>query len=495
MQITTQPSIRKAHVDPLASFLGPSFQDPKALSLAKQQVDSRSYSREQLAAILENYNKQIGNDAAALENIRKFAQPQSYCAMTGQQLGMMGGPIYTILKGISCLLVARETGAVPIFWLATEDHDISEIDHTFLIDNLGNLKKFHLSLPRNKVAVEDVKLTLRNIDEIKAFWSYLGIGPIALPSAGDLYSESMIRILIHLFAGTGMVFLEPKLLRSLSKPFFTREIEECQAIQEVLKETTMRLENDGGHPTIKVGDATNLFFKDRFQKRQKLRFDGKVFSAGSKSFALDELLEIAGSVPQFFSCNVAARPVLQNTLLPVIAYIAGPSELEYHRQLGDYHKFHGTVIPCIVPRLSATLIPPYAASILDACHLKPWNEIPRHWPDLMPELEEGGKSMKIEWLESAKRNFGADLPVSALESYIKYGARKILYRVCRRRLHRKGLSGNALHLLRNLIRPHNKPQERILNWWGFQAGTNENLIHKSLNILSWNSQSHHYLYL
>lgn len=448
MQVRTQPENKQANEDRFASFLGVSFKDPKALALAKAQVDIHSYPRDQLAAILEKYNKQIGNDETALVNARKLAQPGSYCVVTGQQLGMMGGPIYTILKGISCLLAAREAGAVPVFWLATEDHDIPEIDHTYLIDNLGNFKQFRVSLPRDGSAVEDIRLTPKNIDEIKSFWEHLEMGPVALPSAGDLYSTSMMEILVRLFAGTGMVFLEPKLLRPLSRPFFIREIKECQAIQEVLKETTLRLENAGGHPAIKVGEATSLFYKDKSQKRRKLRFDGEVFIAGSEHFTMEELLAKVESDPQLFSCNVAARPVLQNSLLPVIAYVAGPAELEYHHQLGDYHKFHGINMPCIIPRISATFIPPSAAAILEACHLEPWNDIPLHWTDIIPQPKDVSE-----------------------------------------------LPGNGLHLLRNLIHPHNKPQERLLNWWGFQTQTNENLLQECLDKLSWNSASHYYLYL
>lgn len=439
MQVTTQPSNQMIHEDPLASFLGMSFQDPKAIDLAKKQVDRQSYPRNQLVEILEEYNRQIGNDALALNNVKKLGESGNYCVVTGQQLGMMGGPIYTILKGISCLLVAKETGAVPIFWLATEDHDIPEIDNTYLIDTQGNFKQFHLSLPRQGLAVEDLKLTSKNIHEIKAFWSHLGVDPIALPSAGDLYSKSMIEILRHLFAGTGMVFLEPKLLRALSKPFFAKELKECVAIQRLLEATTERLVKAGGHPVIKVGEATNLFFKDKFQKRQKLRFDGNIFTAGTESFTLNELLVKVENEPHSFSCNVAARPVLQNALLPVMAYIAGPSEVEYHRQLADYHQFHGAAMPCLIPRISATLIPANAATILEACHLEPWNEIPVHMPALM--------------------------------------------------------LGNGLHILRNLIHPHNKQQERVLNWWGFQANNSENLVHECLSKLSWKSQYHYYLYL
>src|ERR1700722_14421158 len=98
----------------------------------------RNYPRSQLHHLLKEYNQTIGNDQPALENAERILQSETACVITGQQLGMMGGPSYTILKGISCLLFACKINAIPIFWLATEDHDISEIDHTYLLDSLGN---------------------------------------------------------------------------------------------------------------------------------------------------------------------------------------------------------------------------------------------------------------------------------------------------------------------------------------------------------------------
>jgi bacillithiol synthase len=479
----------------LLSFLGASYRDSRAFTKAKETVWQHSYPREVLADILEVYNQELGNDSFAIDNARKLALPTSCCVVTGQQLGMMGGPIYTILKGISCLLVAKHTDAVPVFWLATEDHDVAEIDHTYCIYPLGNLKKFQLSLPRDNTFVEDIKLTSKNIEEIKAFWDYLGTDSPVEVKIGDSYSRTMTQVLMRLFAGTGMVFLEPKLLRPLAIPFFKREIKECQEIQEVLKETTKRFEAAGGGAIIRVGEPTNLFLKNQQGKRIKIRWKDDAFVVGSMSYSLDEMLTKIEKEPQSFSCNVAARPVLQNTLLPVIAYVAGPAEASYHCQLKDYHHFHGTAMPVIVPRLSATLIPPYAASILEACQLKPWDNIPHHWMDVMPHLDEGQELMIAEWLKSAHHFFGEDLSLDALERYVKLGARKLVHRICKKRLERKGLSSNGLHLLNNLIHPHHLPQERVLNWWGFQANFQENILQLCLKKFSWDETSDYYLYL
>lgn len=440
MRVEQSPLKPNVSVASLAPFLGLSYLDPQAFDLAKKQVDRQrdNYPRESLATILREYNQLIGNDSPALENIKKIGEPNSYCVVTGQQLGMMGGPLYTILKGISCLLIAKQTGAIPVFWLATEDHDIPEVDHTYLLDAAGNFKKFHLSLPRDGRAVENIDLTSTNVDQIEEFWNFLKIPPQILPKARDFYSHSMIQLMASLFAGTGMVFVEPKLFRPLAIPFFEKELKECQAIQSILMETTDRLVQAGGNPIIKVGGATNLFLVDEHHKRQKLLFNGKQFSAGKENFTLDELLDKVRKDPQSFSCNVAVRPVLQSTLLPVIAYVGGPSEVDYHRQLGDYHLFHGVEMPRIVPRLSATFIHANAATILASSGLKPWEQLP---------------------------------------------------------MHREDVIGKDLHQLRNLIYPHNQPQERVLNWWEFQAKSSENLILECLKQLTWNSQSHHYIYL
>lgn len=436
MEIVKSPSKQsvKEFQDP---FLGISYRDPQALDQAKLQVDKQTYPRIELASILEEYNRQLGNDATALENCKKLGLPGSYCVVTGQQLGMMGGPAYTIWKGITCLLVAKQAGVVPIFWLATEDHDIPEIDHTFLMDEIGNFKKFNLSLSRNGMAVEDVVLTQKNLEEIQNFWKYLELEDPSI-SAGELYSKYMIGILMRLFAGTGMVFLEPKLLRHLAVPFFEKEIKQCEAIQKVLKETTDDLEKAGEKPLIQVGQPTNFFLKDEESKRLKIRFDGKIFIHGTKNYTLDEMLQKVQNTPEMFSCNVAARPVLQSILLPVIAYVAGPNELAYHRQLGKYHAFHGLEMPCIIPRIEATMVTKEAAAFLKDAKIQPWDEIP---------------------------------------------------------LRRNDVPGKHLHLLRNLFSPHNQPQERLLNWWNFQAKSKDNLVAECLKQLSWNFSGRYYIYL
>lgn len=439
MHVINNPSQPQRIKNPWDSFLGISFEDPKAWDKARQQISGRSYPRDEMASILFSYNQTIGNDdAAVIAQIRALASPDSACVVAGQQLGMMGGAAYTILKAISCLLVARQTGSVPIFWLATEDHDIGEIDHTYLVDSMGNLQRFRLSFLKNGRSVEDLELTERNRGEIQAFWDALGVPVLSIGTVS--YAEYMAKILVRFFAGTGIVFLEPKLLRKLATPFFRKELQENCAIQEVLKTTTNRLESVGGHPILHFNGGANLFLKNENKRRLKIHQTGDLFTAGNDRYRLEELLSLIDSEPGRFSTNVAARPVLQNALLPVIACIAGPAEMAYHLQLGDYHQYHGISMPCMVPRLSATFISPHIAKLLETYHLQPWDDIPHKSSD------------------------------------------------------QEKFPGHGLHMLRNWLHPHERLQERVLNWWNFQAHAQENLIVECLNSLSWDSFTHNYLY-
>jgi len=407
----------------------------------------------------------------------------------------MGGPIYTILKGISCLLVAKAAGAIPIFWLATEDHDVAEIDHTYLVDTLGNLQRFHLSMPKNGIPVEDLILTEKNIEVIKTYLATVNLPQESWPEITNSYSRTMAQVMVRLFAGTGMVFLEPKLLRPLAVPFFKREIEENCRIQEILKATTQKLVEQGGKAVIPFTEGTNLFYKNSEGQRCKVKFDETGFVVGKERFSEQELFSIIVGQPERMSANVAARPVLQSLLIPTIAYIAGPSEMEYFAQLGDYHLFHGVKMPLILPHISASLVPPYADNLLQKCKLQPWDEIPHHWPTLMPWLAEGKESLETEWFASASKEFHLDLSHDTLMSFTRSMSRKLMHKVCKARLHRSKIPSHGLHLLRNLLHPHDKPQERVLNWLGFQRHSEENLVMECLQQISWDANNHLYFYL
>jgi bacillithiol biosynthesis cysteine-adding enzyme BshC len=331
--------------------------DPANSSEGRKAIESlsnQSFLTGQVKELIQNYNTSLDNSIVI---------DKPHFVITGQQLGFMGGPCYTILKGITCLQVAKALGATPLFWLATEDHDVSEINHTYLIDAHGNFDKYRLNLARNGTAVEDLPFSSASLLEMERFLKNVHLSF----SEGIDYSSTMARFLVKLFAGTGMVFLEPKILRPLQAPFFQKEVDEAAKIQEILKKSADAL----GESPFGL-NTTNLFLKvNGIRKKIEKRED--LFFAGTSSFTKSELLQLP---PERFSTNAAARCVLQSSLLPTAAYIAGPGEFSYWRHLLPYFTFHGVQMPWVVPRISATFIPIQGQKWLREQNLNPWDPIP-----------------------------------------------------------------------------------------------------------------------
>jgi bacillithiol synthase len=471
------------------------YQMPETLKRVRDQIALKTYPRAELVDKLREYNLSIGNDTLSLKNVEALADSKTVCIFTGQQLGFMGGPAYTILKGISCLLMAKAAAGIPLFWLATEDHDVAEIDHTYLLDHLGNLQNFTLSLPKDGRPVEDLTLNKKNIELIRSFLHLAKVPKNQWPEMKESYTQTMAQFLAKLFLGTGMVFLEPHLLRSLAVPFFRKEIEEAEEIQLLLNSTTERLQSAGQSTPLEFNvGATNLFLKLNGYRR-KLLYKERNFIAAGQSFSKEDLLAMLDHAPERFSTNVAARPVLQSSLFPTLVYVAGATESLYYQQLNDYHDFHQTPMPFVMPRHEISFIPTYAAQILQKCGLNPWDTLPQHWAPLMPQLREGVDNIKTRWYETAIKELRQDYSSEMLKRFVNYVTRKLENKVVRSRLKKQHIPLHGLHLLRNLLHPHEKLQERVLNWWAFQGHTEENILLELLAILSPTPKKELYCFL
>lgn len=402
------------------------------IQLKLKAIGAQSYDRQKLAQILDTYQHQLHEDKESKKSIEKLRKSDSVCVITGQQLGFMGGPSLLILKAISAIYCARKWNAIPILWLATEDHDIDEINHTFLIDSQGNLKKYRIKFPKRKF-VEDLILDESDLQVIRQFSEDLNfpekIEKIKV-ERGDSYALTMAKYLAALFEGTGLLFVEPRLLRPLAHSFFKSEIENREEIYQILKRS------EGTDPILDFKrNELNLFFKGENQERIKIKYENKVFKVGSNEYQEKEILDLLENHLENFSTNVAARPLLQSALFPTLAYIAGPTELNYYKQLIEYHHFHQIAMPLIIPRMSCTFLPSHPFKLLKSEGIQPWE------------------------IEATKP---------------------------------KEISPQELHYLKNLIKPHNKSQERTLNWWQFQSSTAENLIEELVDETPWPYPEHLY---
>jgi bacillithiol biosynthesis cysteine-adding enzyme BshC len=480
----------------LTSFLGITPSDTKGWEKSQSNLHNRKFLRNELSEILHSYNQSIGNDSIALKKIKEFQHQDSICVFTGQQLGFMGGPTYTILKAITCLALAKEHRAIPIFWLATEDHDVDEIDHTFLIDVLGNLKKYHLSIPKDGRFVEDIELNQQQIQVVESFLEAVDQKALFSELSSETsYAKMMAKVLIKLFRGTGMVFMEPRLIRSLAIPFFCKEIEYSDEINDILKDTSKRFVEAGGKLQLEIAEGTNLFMKTKGMQRNKIKKLGKKFYVGTQEYTREQLLEAVKKSPEIISTNAAARPILQSILFPTAAYVAGPGELAYYHQLKDYHEFHEISMPWIVPRMSATFITPEANGMLEKCNLKPWEKIPKHWLEVMPNLEDGIEEVAADWQKSGVKHLSPEISQQAILRFIRNSAQQLKRKITQIKLKQKGIPTHSLHYLNNLLHPHEKLQERVINWWEFQSQTEENVVLEMLKGADHRFQGHYYCYL
>ena len=496
MHVVEQGGSKPYVDDSFSSFLSVSPFDPAAADLSRSWIRKQDYDRQSLADVLQRYNQSVGNDSKAIEQVGRLRNEKSVCVVTGQQLGLCGGPAYTVLKAVSCCLLAKKYDAVPIFWAATEDHDVSEIDHTYLLDNLGNLNKVRLHFSKGGSFVEDLLLSPEHLKVIRHFAELVGQVELFQSIEKETsYSKAMIKVLLALFKGTGLVFVEPRVLRPLAKKIFAYEISNSEAISTILQKTTQKFVQSGGSPVLDVSQSTNLFFKSKEGFRLKILCDGSCYHIGSRRASKQELLDLIEVEPERFSTNAAARCIVQNTLFPVLAYIAGPSEIAYHRQLKDYHACHGVAMPWLKPRLSMTIVPPVAQEMMKKLNLQAWDAIPCSWSEIIPEINEEVDALSKDWLQSAVRQFGVDLSHKVLEHHIRYQVKKLQRKAVLSRLRKRGVASYALNYLNNLLHPRGKLQERVVNWWEFQTHTEISIIYELLNLLDDIPRGHLYCYL
>jgi bacillithiol synthase len=336
--------------------------------------------RSKVSAILERQNRAWGASAKTLANIERLKQG-ALTAVTGQQVGLFGGPLFSIFKALTAVKLAEQATSdgvdcVPIFWLATEDHDLGEVNHVALASEHG---------PPEKLAVESRGVSDAPVGTIK-----LGpeIGPVVERAAGLLGDSDVTAwlreayrpdaslgsafglLFARLFADWGVILLDPadKDFHHLAQPLFRRAIERASELDEALLARGKAIEAAGYHQQVKVTSATTLLFEVRDGARTAVRrtshgLHGE-FSIGEARVSPQELLEQIERAPEKFNPNVLLRPVVQDYLLPTLVYTGGAAEVAYFAQVAVvYENLLGRVTP-ILPRFSATLLEPKAERIL-----------------------------------------------------------------------------------------------------------------------------------
>jgi bacillithiol synthase len=331
--------------------------------------------RQAVAAILERQNREFGAGEKSLNNIQRL-RDGAPAVVTGQQVGLFGGPTYCMLKAVTEAMLAEKAGAVPVFWLATEDHDLEEIN-TVSLPAGDHLQKFTVNVPHREGAPVG---TIAFTDEITAAIAQVegifGKSEISELLAtgyrkGETFGTAFAKFYTRVFSDLGLIFLNPldPELHRIAQPVFRGALEKSEEINHALLARNQELEAAGYHAQVKVTPSHTLCFYIEDGVRMPVRHHDHEFFVGERKVAAAELLKETERCPERFSANVLLRPLMQDYLLPTVCYIGGPAEIAYFAQIEVvYRKLAGRVTP-IIPRVFATLIEPRIAKLLDRYQL------------------------------------------------------------------------------------------------------------------------------
>lgn len=378
-------------------FYDGDFRDPAAFERQTERASLRPLAREALAAVLTEQNRSYGCGPETLEAIEKLVRDKACAVVTGQQVGLFSGPLYTIYKALTAVKLAdalerRGLGSfVPIFWLASDDHDLAEIDHIALLDKDNRLREIRCEAAsgKTKVPVSNVPLPPEIgdcLERLKALTPDTEFKPDILGALSEAYQpgrsyvDAFGRWMTRLFRSRGLVLVDashPR-LKEMGRDVFYREIVDESPSTRQAVAASERLRQAGYEAQVPLHEGIlNQFYTEG--ERQTIQWkDGLFAIKGRPSLGSKEaLLRLAGERPFLFSPNVLLRPLYQDSVLPTVAYVGGPSEIAYFGQLKGVYETFGLPMPVIYPRKSVTVVERKIDHILKKYHLS----VPDLWRD------------------------------------------------------------------------------------------------------------------
>ena len=338
---------------------------------------SRDLERQaKVASALERQNRAWGAPEPTLNNIQRL-RGGAFAVVTGQQVGLFGGPLLALFKAASVLSLAKQVEAlgvqcVPVFWLASEDHDLAEMNQTLLLTHDFQLAPFAAPTSGIESApISAIRLGKGTNETVARAAELLGDSAAAdclreSYREGETFSGAYARLFLRLFGEHGLIFLDPSdaELHRLAAPLFAQAAHRAAELDDALLARNRELQAGSYHEQVKVTpQSTPLFALVNGVRTVVHRANGG-FSIAGERIGAGELQRRIEAAPEQFSANVLLRPVLQDYWLPTLAYIGGPAEVAYFAQAAVvYEKLLGRVTP-ILPRLSATLIEPRIGRLL-----------------------------------------------------------------------------------------------------------------------------------
>jgi len=501
------PWVKRLAADYAYDFaaLAPFYAGDPASSASWTDAIARTHAsarpRAQVVEIISTQQRRREAPARAIEATGQLADPRAVTVVTGQQAGLFGGPLFTLLKALTAIKLAElvshayHVPVVPIFWIDAEDHDWDEVRSCAVFD--GDLEPRTVSLPPHgpgdAAPVASVRLdesVVTALDELERILPatefkgalLAGLRQAYTPGAG--MADAFGRWLEQLLGDRGLVVYNAAdpAAKPLVSALFSRELATAGTTARLAGTAGADLTTRGYHSQVQLqSDGLALFHLDG-TRRAIRQADGR-FVVGDQQYGADTLIRQAADQPSSFSPNVLLRPIVQDTLFPTICYVAGPSELAYLGQLRGVYEHFGVPMPLMYPRGSATLVDSgvfrfltkYSVS-LEALQAQDDSALNELIKSQMPEELEASLTNASQAIETAMARVIAAMPL--IDLTLEGAARSTLGRMEHDLETLQGKTVQAAKrrnetLRRQFVRaralafPHGHPQERTIGFISF----------------------------
>ncbi|WP_103027007.1 bacillithiol biosynthesis cysteine-adding enzyme BshC [Salinibacter altiplanensis] len=482
----------------VSEFYAGDWQSQSARRTAATAAAQRPADRDVLADTLLDQNERWGLDERTRAHIETLRDPDSIAVVTGQQVGLFTGPLYTLYKTITTLQLIEEwadqTGrpVVPVFWVEGEDHDFAEIAAAHVLhrnevvplsydpgvaDNPGAVGRLALTDDIHE-AVDRLDEALPPSDFKPAVMEHVR----AAYEPGTRLEDAFARLMHSFFGDDGLVFVNPDdpRLKALARPLFRRELEAPEASAAQVNATSQALRDRDYHTQVSAR-PTNLFWLGDDSRRAIDWTDDDTFRlrGTNRTFSESELLDRLDAAPERFSPNVVLRPLMQDHLLPTAAYVAGPGEVSYFAQYGGVYDWAGLDMPLIHPRASVSLVEGKVQKVLDKYDLTVANfqadlaplfqdvvveamevDVDTLFSEALPQLHQALNALKPK-VETVDRTLGAS--TEATRSAIMDEMESLKQKVVRAEKRQQDEVRAQLRKAHVNLRPNGTLQERIVN--------------------------------
>ena len=388
----------------LKDYYAADFRDRKNWKKLIDKVLSKLRDRSTLIRVLTEQNKQHHCGIRTLANIDLLGNENTVAVVTGQQVGICSGPLYTIYKTVTAIKLAEQLSAqfpdynfVPVFWVENEDHDFEEINKLNVLNPAGEVQTIEYlfggkPFERNPGPVGSIVIDSFIDNFFDRLQAQLQESEFKLPlftalrgyyRSGATLGAAFVGLMNQMFEDSGLVFLDPMNveLKKILKPVFQKEIAGLSKTSQMVVDTSAGLE-EHYHAQIKA-KSINLFMMHKGGRYLIEPRENDYSLKGTRQFfSKEELNDIVENSPELISPNVVLRPICQDAILPTIAYVGGPSEVAYFAQLKPVYEFFDVQMPVVYPRASVTIMEEKVKNILEKFQVD-FTEI---WSDIDPLL-------------------------------------------------------------------------------------------------------------